>query len=216
MFWSVDTTRAHEQDKNSLIVQHSKVIVEFPAVTRLKRLFFITGRPGIGKTTVLLRAADGLRAEGYRVMGMISREVREGGNRVGFEIVDFFTGRRGWLAHVNQPVGPQVSKYRVNLEDLNNIGAKAVLDAMTSAQVIVIDEIGPMELFSPSFKEAVSEALNSHKPVLGTIHFRARDPLIQVIRAREDAEIFEVNYENRQSLHNLIIEKVTKFLHETS
>jgi len=182
----------------------------------LKRLFFITGRPGIGKTTVLLRAADGLKARGYRVTGMISREVREGGSRVGFEMVDFSTGRRGWLAHVSQPVGPQVSKYRVNLEDLDNIGAKAVRDAVANAQIIIIDEIGPMELFSTRFKEAVSDALNSHKAVLGTIHFKAQDPLIQTIKAMEDAEILEVNYENRQSLHNLIIDKVTQFLRETS
>jgi len=182
----------------------------------LKRLFFITGRPGIGKTTVLLRAADGLKAKGYRVMGMISREAREGGNRVGFETVDFYTGRRGWLAHVNQPVGPQVSKYRVNLEDLNSIGAKSIRDAVTNAQIIIIDEIGPMELFSSHFKEAVSEALNSQKAIIGTIHFKARDPLIQTIKAREDTEIFEVNFDNRESLHNLIIDKVTQFLHETS
>lgn len=202
-------------DKNSLIVRHLKAIVEFPGDS-LKRLFFITGRPGMGKTTVLLRAAAALKAKGYRVMGMISREAREEGNRVGFEIVDLSTGQRGWLAHVNQPVGPQVSKYRVNLEDLNNIGAKSIRDAVTNAQIIIIDEIGPMELFSPHFKGAVSEALNSHRAVLGTIHFRARDPLIQIIKAREDAEIFEVNYENRQSLHNLIIDRVTQFLRETS
>lgn len=182
----------------------------------LKRLFFITGRPGIGKTTVLLRATDALKAEGYRVMGMISREAREKGNRVGFEIVDLSTGQKGWLAHVHQPVGPQVSKYRVNLEDLNNIGAKSIRDAVTEAQIIIIDEIGPMELFSSQFKGAVSEALNSSKAVLGTIHLKARDPLIQTIKDRKEAEIFEVNYENRQSLHKLIIEKITQFLSETS
>jgi len=182
----------------------------------LKRLFFITGPPGIGKTTVLLRAADALKAKGYNVMGMTSREAREGDNRVGFEITDYSTGQKGWLAHVNQPVGPQVSRYRVNLEDLNNIGAKAIHDAVKNAQVIIIDEIGPMELFSPHFKEAVRQALNSQKPTIGTIHLRAQDPLIQTIRAREDAEILEVTYQNRQSLHNLIIEKVTQLLRETS
>jgi len=185
-------------------------------VALLKRLFFITGRPSIGKTTVLLRAADALKEKGYRVMGMISREVREGGSRVGFELVDYSTGRRGWLAHVNQPVGPQVSRYRVNLEDLDNIGAESIREAATNAQVIIIDEVGPMELFSQHFKEAVSEALNSQKAVLGTIHFRARDPLIQTIIAREDTEILEVNYENRQSLHNLIIDKAIQFLRETA
>jgi nucleoside-triphosphatase len=182
----------------------------------LKRLIFITGRPGIGKTSVLLRAVGVLKTRGYKVGGMVSREVRKGGVRVGFEIVDFETGRRGWLAHVNQPAGPQVSKYRVNLNDLNVIGAGSILNAVANADVVVVDEIGPMELFSPAFKEAVARAMTSEKPVLGTVHRRARDPLITAIRAREDTEILEVTYENRGNLHNLIIDKVVQFLQKSS
>ena len=182
----------------------------------MKRLIFVTGRPGIGKTSVLLRAVDTLKKRGYKVGGMISREVREGGVRVGFEVVDFYTEQRGWLAHVNQPVGPQVSKYRVNLSDLNAIGANSILTAVAKADMVVVDEIGPMELFSYAFKEAVFQAVRSHKPMLGTIHHRARDPLITAIKAREDAEILEVTYENRENLHNTIISKIVQYLQRLS
>ncbi|NIR86609.1 NTPase [Candidatus Bathyarchaeota archaeon] len=178
----------------------------------MKRLIFVTGRPGIGKTSVLLRAVDILKARGYKISGMISREVRKGGARVGFEIVDFETGRRGWLAHVNQPTGPQVSKYRVNLNDLNVIGARSILNAVAKADVVVVDEIGPMELFSPAFKEAVVQAIRSEKPVLGTIHHRAKDPLITSIRSREDSEILEVTYKNRGNLHNFIVRRIEECL----
>ncbi|MDH5437453.1 MAG: NTPase [Candidatus Bathyarchaeota archaeon] len=178
----------------------------------LKRLVFITGRPGIGKTSALLRAVDVLKTRGYKVAGMVSREVRKGGVRVGFEIVDFETGRRGWLAHINQPTGPQVSKYRVNLNDLDVIGASSIRNAVANADVVVVDEIGPMELFSPAFKEAVTQAIRSEKPVLGTVHHRAKDPLITTIRARGDAEILEVTYENRGILHNVIVRRVEEFL----
>jgi len=184
--------------------------------TCLKRLIFITGRSGVGKTSVLLRAVDALKAKGYKVGGMISREVRERGARVGFEIVDFHTGQRGWLAHVTRPTGPRVSKYRVNLSDLDAIGASSILNAARDADIIVVDEIGPMELFSPEFKKAVDQAIRSSKPVVGTIHFRARDPLINAIKAREDAEILEVTYENREDLHNVIIHKVVQSLEKPS
>jgi len=185
-------------------------------VYTLKRLVFVTGHPGVGKTSVLLRAVDNLKNRGYRVGGMISREVREGGVRVGFEIIDFSTGQRGWLAHVNQPTGPQVSKYRVNLTDLDAIGVSSIINALTTADVIVIDEIGPMELFSPAFREAVVQTIESKKPMLGTIHFRASDPLIDIIKNRDDAEILEVTYENRRSLHNQIIDKVIQSLEKLS
>jgi nucleoside-triphosphatase len=182
----------------------------------MKRLLLITGQPGIGKTTILLRTADALKAKGYKIGGMTSREVREGGVRVGFEIVDYKTGQKGWLAHVNQSVGPKISKYRVNLSDLDAIGANSILNAIEDADVIVVDEIGPMELFSQAFKDAVKLAIESQKPVLGTIHYRARDPLITIIKAREDAEIFEATRENREHLHNLIIDRVVQFLQKPS
>jgi len=180
----------------------------------LKRLFFITGRPGIGKTTVLLNAANELKNKGYSVGGMLSREVRQEGTRVGFEIVDFTTGRRGWLAHVNQPAGPQVSKYRVNLHDLDQIGVNAIRDAVKDAEVVIVDEIGPMELFSSAFKQVINDAVESQKLVLGVIHHSTRDPIINSLKNRNDAEIVEATMENRQRLHNLLIQKAIQFLKE--
>ncbi len=178
----------------------------------MKRLLFVTGQPGVGKTSVLLRVVDVLKAKGYAVRGMISREVREQGIRIGFEIVDFYTGQKGWLAHIRQPSGPQVGKYRVNLDDLKNIGVNAILKAMKDADVIVVDEIGPMELFSQAFKDAIVQAVDSNKPILGTIHFRAQNPIINAIKARNDVEIFEVTNENRESIHNLITTKILRIL----
>jgi nucleoside-triphosphatase len=182
----------------------------------MKRLIFVTGRPGIGKSSVLLRAVDGPKLKGYKIGGMISHEVREKGIRVGFEIIDFSSGRKGWLAHINQPVGPKVSKYKVNLNDLDLVGAGSIQDAIRNSQIIIIDEIGPMELFSQSFREAVVEATDSGKPVLGTIHFKARDPLINLIRNRDDNEVIKVTYENRKDLHTDLIDKVVQSLKATS
>jgi len=178
----------------------------------MKRLIFLTGQPGVGKTSVLLRVVDALKAKGYAIRGMISHEVREQGTRVGFEITDLNTGQKGWLAHVRQPSGPQVGKYRVNLDDLKNIGATSILNAIENADIIVVDEIGPMELYSQAFKDAILQAVESTKPLLGTIHFRVQNPLINTIKARNDVEILEVTNENRQNIHNLIITKILKIL----
>jgi len=182
----------------------------------MKRLIFVTGPPGIGKTSILLRSVNRLKDRGYEIGGMISREVREGGVRVGFEIIDFSTGQRGWLAHINQPTGPKISKYRVNLTDLDAIGVSSILDAIRNADIIIIDEIGPMELFSSAFRDAVAQALESKKPVLGTIHFGLRNSLVNSVKKKEDAEIFEVTYENRENLHDLIVNEVVRSLQKLS
>jgi len=177
-----------------------------------KRLLVLTGSPGVGKTTVLLRVVESLKAKGYSVGGMLSREVRSDKTRVGFEILDLSSDRRGWLAHVNQKSGPSVGKYRVNLEDLDNIGANAIVNAAENFDVVVIDEIGPMELFSEKFKEAVRRAVEGGKLVVGVVHWKARDRLIDEVKKREDIEIIVVTYENRNKLHQTIIEKAAEHL----
>ncbi len=172
----------------------------------------ITGTPGVGKTTVIMKVAEALKSLGYQVGGMTTEEKREGGTRIGFQILNLRTQKRGWLAHVNQPNGPRIGKYRVNLNDLENIGTDAIQNAIQTADVIVIDEIGLMELSSQAFKQAVLVALGSGKPVIATIHYKATNALIRNIKTRPDAEVFEVTMENRNTVHNLIIEKITKIL----
>ena len=153
-----------------------------------------------------------LNAKGYRVGGMISREIRKSNERVGFEIVDLTTSKRGWLAHIDQKGGPKVGKYRVNLDDLNNIGAKAIIDSVETCEVIAIDEIGPMELFSEKFKEAVRKALSSQRLVIAVLHWRAQDRLMREARNRDDAEAIIVTPENRENLAETVVEKALTFL----
>lgn len=177
-----------------------------------KRILLLTGAPGVGKTTVLLKVIETLKSKGYSVGGMISREVRSCGTRVGFEVLDLSSARRGWLAHVNQKTGPQVGKYRVNMEDLNDIGVNAIVNAVRDADVIAIDEIGPMELFSEKFKHAVMVAVNSGKPLVGVVHWKANDKLIEEAKARDDAEVYNVNFGNREKLNEFIAEKLVELL----
>ena len=178
----------------------------------MKRLLFVTGRPGIGKTTVILNTAEGLGSKGHNVGGMISREVRQEGARVGFQIIDLKTGKRGWLAHINQPTGPQVSKYKVNLNDLEAVGVKAIQTALREADLVVIDEIGPMELLSQAFKQVIKDAVDSRKLILGVIHHSARDSTVELIRKRDDAQILEVTLENRGRLHNILVRNALQYL----
>ena len=165
-----------------------------------KRVLLLTGNSGVGKTTVLIKIVNSLKAEGISVGGMISREAREGNSRVGFEIINLTNNRRGWLAHVTQRTGPKIGKYHVNLEDLENIGAKAISEAVEKCGAVAIDEIGPMELFSQKFKQAVTKALESKKLVLAVVHAKARDQLINEVKRREDAEVFTVTLANRDIL----------------
>jgi nucleoside-triphosphatase len=178
----------------------------------LKRILLLTGSPGVGKTSILVRVVEKLKLKGFRVGGMISREVRSSGNRVGFEILSLAENQRGWLAQVNQKEGPQVGKYRVNLIDLDRVGVAAIAEAVDVCEVIAVDEIGPMELFSDSFKETVTRAFQSKKLVIATVHWRERGFLTSVLNKINDVQWFEVSTDNREKLHELILKEATDFL----
>jgi len=177
-----------------------------------KRIILLTGSPGVGKTTALLRVVEDLKAKGYKVGGMASREVRSLGTRVGFEVLDLSNGRRGWLVYVNQKPGPPIGKYRVNLADLDSVGATAIVNAVDDSDIVAIDEIGPMELFSERFREAVRRAVESSKPVISIVHWKARDSLLDEVKGREDAETYVITLENRESLHEVVVRKAVEFL----
>jgi nucleoside-triphosphatase len=178
----------------------------------LKRILLLSGSPGVGKTTVLVRVVEGLKSKGYSVGGMLSREVRSNGNRVGFEILSLMDSQRGWLAQVDQKEGPQVGKYRVNLFDLDRVGVAAIAEAVDRCEVVAVDEIGRMELFSAGFKEAVTRAVQSKKLVVATVHWRERGFLISVLDKIDDVQWFEVSMDKRERLHELILKEAIDFL----
>lgn len=155
----------------------------------------VTGRPGVGKTTLLRRVLSGLDVEAG---GFYTSEIRAGDKRVGFSIVSL-SGERGVLAHVDHRGPYRVGRYGVNRDDLERIGVAALDRAVRESELIVMDEIGRMELCSPSFQEAVLRALDSARPVLGTIQQR-RNAFLDAVRARADVEIVEVTEANRDGL----------------
>ena len=168
---------------------------------------FLTGIPGVGKSTIVRKVVERTRQEGIKVGGMTSSDLRSGPTRVGFEIRNLMTGEAGVLAHVNQ-TGPRIGKYHVKSEDLDRIGIEAIVSAIKHADLIVIDEVGPMELTSRRFKEAVQAALACGKPLLGTVHRNAQDPLVNAIRRDRAVEVIEVTNENRDSLSDVLLERL--------
>ena len=178
-----------------------------------KRLFLVTGSPGVGKTTVVSSVVGALKLKGYSVGGMLSRDVKSDGSRIGFEILDLASERKGWLASITQQQGtPRVGRYHVNQEDLDSVGVRAILEANQNSDVVVVDEIGPMELSSDRFIEAVMKVVQGKKLAVCTIHWKIENCLMEAIRKREDAATFLVTYENRQTLPQIVVARSVEFL----
>jgi nucleoside-triphosphatase len=166
----------------------------------MKRVLLLTGQPGTGKTALIKEA---LARTKIKRGGFYTEEIRVGGTRQGFRIVTL-GGQEAILAHVNISSPYQVSKYRVDTDALDRVGVAALRQALKESDLIVIDEIGKMELLSPQFKEVVRQALNSGKRVLGTIMLNPHTFADQIKRHPE-VEVLPVTSDNRPQVLNRVM-----------
>ena len=167
----------------------------------MKDKIFLTGNPGIGKTTIIVKSIDGIKSAG----GFYTREIRESGERVGFEIVTLITGKTGILAHRDFNTIYRVGKYGVNVEVFENLIDVEMEEAFKRANLIVIDEIGRMELYSEKFKKMINKILESDFKILGVIQKKQKE-FIKKVRRMKDAQIFEVSPENREKILSYVKE----------
>ena len=163
----------------------------------------LTGRPGCGKTTLIKRVVNNLPR---RAGGFYTEEIRDGVTRAGFKIVTL-DGEEVVFAHVDLKTPERVGKYRLDLSALERIGVGAVHRAVRARRLVIIDEIGPMEIRSAIFRHAVNEALDSGVPVLATIFARSL-PFTDAIKSRPDVTLIEVRPDNRKRLVSELSERI--------
>lgn len=164
----------------------------------LGKTLLLTGRPGVGKTTVVKQVAERL---GDRAGGFYTEEIRGGSQRrVGFRLVTL-DGDTAIMAHTDLrgKRRPQVSRYGVDVAVIEDVGVAALRQAIGSRQVVIVDEIGKMELFCESFKEAVSDAVEAKNPVLAAV-MSGTHPWVDDLKAKPGVELWRVTVANRDAL----------------
>ncbi len=170
-------------------------------------IVLVTGPPGCGKTTLIRRAVAEL---GVPAAGFYTEEVRAAGRREGFALVTL-DGCRATLASVRIRGPHRVSRYGVDVQALESVGLPALEEAAAGAKLLVVDEIGKMELLSPRFREAVLRALDAGGPVLASIML-SRHPFADALKARDDIRLIRLTPDTRERVLGEVVAALRRML----
>jgi nucleoside-triphosphatase len=166
------------------------------------KTLLLTGYPGIGKTTIIRQVAEVL---GDQAGGFYTEEISGAGGRKGFRLITL-AGKEVIMAHkdLRGPKVPCVGRYGVDLEALDGVGVAALRRAMQAGKIIIVDEIGKMELFSRAFRDTVMLAVMGPSPVIGTITLKPH-PEGDVFKALAQVTLWEINQRNRDALPDKVL-----------
>jgi nucleoside-triphosphatase len=168
----------------------------------MTRILLLTGRPGVGKTTVIKAVIQTL---GERADGFYTEEIRHRGKRRGFRLVGL-RGEQGTLAHVRyrERGWPRVGRYGVDVDALERVGVAALERGMAQGRVLIIDEIGKMELFSARFKDIIEKLFKGDSNILATIFYKPH-PFCDKLKTYPGVDLITVNKNNRDELVSRIV-----------
>ncbi|HCC06641.1 MAG TPA: hypothetical protein DEP72_00550 [Clostridiales bacterium] len=154
---------------------------------------FITGKPGVGKTTCLLKIIEKIGRE--KCVGFYTEEIRENGERVGFDCTTL-DDTRCRMSDVKFDTDSRVGRYGVDIESFNNVIVPYFKKEIDNDKIFVIDEIGPMELMSDQFLSIVGDIIKSDKTIFGII-FQNEHEKVDLIKEMEGIKILTLTEENR-------------------
>jgi len=172
----------------------------------MKQVYLLTGRPGTGKTSLIKQAVARMKG---KAGGFYTEEVRSQGFRQGFRLVTL-DGQSAMLAHINIRSPHRVSKYGVDIDSLDRVGVSALRQAAKESNLVVIDEIGKMELFSANFRETVLQIIDGGKRVLGTIMLNP-NPWADAVKRQSQVNLITVTRDN----HQRVLEELRHWLEAT-
>jgi nucleoside-triphosphatase len=168
-------------------------------------IIVLTGAPGVGKTTALIRVARALKERGVKVGGIVSRELRTNNMRIGFEFIDLSTNDRNVLASITGN-GPKVGRYFVNVAGCH-FAAEQLMNAVRNSDVIICDEIGPMELKSRELIDSARNLLDIDKKVIVVVHQKLQHLLIDEFRNKSSL-LINLDLENREKVNEILLDRL--------
>ncbi len=170
---------------------------------------FITGAPGIGKSTLIYKLIEIFKNQKKNVDGFLTPEVKVGGKRIGFDLERITTGEVVPLARINQPNTPfHVRRYGVLVDELENFIENFRYLNDSNIDFYLIDEIGKMELLSIKFRAFITDLIKSDVKLIATI---GKTLLPNLLKEWSNCSSFKVYKLTRANRDTIILEILRLF-----
>ena len=136
-------------------------------------------------------------------VGFYTEEIREQGERVGFQLVSL-DGQKRVMSHIEIQSPFRVGRYGVDVEGFERF---LVSLPFTATSQVVIDEIGMMECLSKQFQRLVMAILDRDVTCTATIALRGTG-FIESVKQRPDVTLFAIDTGNRDRLATVLLQAI--------
>jgi len=167
----------------------------------------ITGPPRCGKSTLIQKIIKNLKGE-FLLYGFLTPEVRKNGKRIGFDVEDINSDMRIPLARKGAYSSQYIlGSYKIFIDKFNqylNNNISSVLDKLDSHKnlkpILIVDEIGKMELFSELFQTILKTIFKSKLCIIATIGQKMKHPIKDFILNIPSIKLFKLSRNNQQEI----------------
>lgn len=162
----------------------------------MRNIILFSGEPRIGKTTIIKKIIQMVGE--CNCIGFYTEEVRNDFDRIGFDCVSL-DGKRQRIADVNLQGDIRIGRYGINVKAFEEFALQTISNYSNRNKIIIIDEIGPIQLLSTKFKQEIGNILSGNNCVIGTI-FYDKHPDIDVIKKLPGIKVYLITSENKNTI----------------
>ncbi len=169
----------------------------------------ITGPPRCGKSTLISKLFEFYSKKNFKIKGFLTPEVREKGKRIGFDIEEISSDIRIPLARIGDYKSKyKLGKYSVFIDEFENVISNLEKYNLEQVDLIIIDEIGKMELFSKKFQNFIINIFQGESNIIATIGKNIKYPYNKKIFNPPDVIKHDLSFQNQQEVYLQIIDLI--------
>ncbi len=174
-----------------------------------RKIFIISGSIGQGKTTQVQKIIEKLKMENIPVSGIFSPRIMENNTTVGYDIVDIATNKREkFLRKTGDRSFSKIGHYSIFPDGIKTGENALTVSKDNKGRIVVIDEVGRLELKDMGWSKNIDDLLNSTD---NNLIFTVRDTYTEQVILKwnlEDCSVINVSEDSYQQISDLIASQI--------